>query len=170
MRIVIRSLDGRADRTGFRSGVPALDEWLERQAGQAQQKRLASVWIASPPDQPELVLGFYSLAPWQIAFEDCPGELRKRLPRYPIQVSLIARLAVAIGHQGKGLGGILLLDGLKRAWIAGETLPVQAVLVHAKDDRAAEFYRRYGFKPFPNRPLHLYLPMGTVEALFTSSG
>jgi GNAT superfamily N-acetyltransferase len=168
MKIEIRSLDDRADRNDFDSGAPALDEWLERQAGQAQRKRLATVWIASPPDDPARILGYYSLAPWQIAFEECPDALRKRLPRYPIHVTLLARLAIATSAQGRGLGGVLLTDALKRTWQASKTVPVQGVIVHAMDDRAATFYRHHGFLTFPKDALHLFLPMGSVAALFST--
>ena len=168
MTLVIRALDESADRTEFDCGVPILNEWLRRQAGQAQRKRLSSVWIAATPDAPRRVCGYYSLAPWQIAFDDCPEPLRKRLPAYPVHVSLVARLAVDRGHQGKGLGGVLLADAMKRAWQAGKAVPVQAVVVHAKDAHAAAFYRAHGCIPFPHEPHHLYLPMPSMERLFST--
>jgi GNAT superfamily N-acetyltransferase len=77
----------------------------------------------------------------------------------------MARLAVDKGLQGKGLGGVLLADAMKRVWTASEAVPVQAVVVRAKDDRASRFYRSHGFIPFPHEPLHLYLPMKTVSRL-----
>lgn len=161
-RVAIRRLDDEADRGGFRSGAEALDRWLLEQAGQAMRRRLASVWIASPEGEPATIAGYYSLAPWQIAFETCPDAIRRRLPRYPIALTLIARLAVAAELRGRGLGGILLVDALRRAWTASLLVPVQAVLVHAKDERAAGFYRHHGFLPFPNEPSHLFLPMPSV--------
>ena len=168
MTIDVRPLDERADRANFSCGVGSLDEWLERQAGQAVRRRLASVWVAFPRDDLARVLGYYSLAPWQIAFENCPDALRKRLPRYPLHVTLIARLAVASSAQGEGLGGVLLTDALKRAWSASEIVPVQGVIVHAKDDRAAAFYRHHGFLDFPEEALHLFLPMKSIAALFSA--
>jgi GNAT superfamily N-acetyltransferase len=165
VRVSIRTLDDEADRGGFRSGVEALDLWLHQQAGQAVRKRLASVWIASREGQPEIVVGYYSLAPWQVAFQRCPEELKRRLPEYSIPMTLIARLAVAAEHQGQGLGGILLVDALNRAWSASKLVPVQAVLAHAKDERAAGFYRHHGFLPFPNERFHLFLPMESVGLL-----
>ena len=163
--VSIRALDDTADRGRFTCGVEALDGWLRRQAGQAQRRRLASVWVASPKTRPETLLGYYSLAPWQVAFEECAEKLRRGLPRYPVPVTLIARLAVAASEQGKGLGGILLVDALRRAHSASESVPVHAVLVHAKDESAAGFYGHYGFLPFPRQRFWLYLPMGSVNAL-----
>ncbi len=113
------------------------------------------------------MLGYYSLAPWQIAFEQCPAALRRKLPRYPLAVTLLARLAIARPGQGQGLGGELLVDALFQSLRASRTVPVQAVVVHAKDERAARWYSGYGFTAFPERPLHLYLPIATIENLAT---
>jgi GNAT superfamily N-acetyltransferase len=165
VKVVVRRLDERADREAFDCGVEALNDWLRHQAGQAERKRLASVWIATPLDDPAPVLGYYSLAPWQIAFEECPAALRRKLPRYPLAVTLLARLAVARAGQGQGLGGELLVDALFRSLGASQKVPVQAVVVHAKDTRAANWYTGYGFTAFPARPLHLYLPIATIEDL-----
>ena len=166
MTIEVRLLDELARRDSFDCGVPSLDDWLKHQAGQAQRKRLASVWIATATEDPSRVLGFYSLAPWQITFQDCPPALRKRLPRYPIHGTLIARLAVASSEQGQGLGSVLLVDALRRIWKASESVPVQAAIVHALDDGAAEFYRLHGFLAFPENPRNRFLPMKTVADLF----
>jgi len=166
MKLTLRALDPEVQLADFNCGVPALDQWLRRQARQAQRKRLASVWIAFPAEEPDGMVGYYSLAPWQVAFEDCPEVLRERLPRYPLHVTLIARLAVASAHQRQGIGGMLLADALKRAWQADRTVPVQAVIVHAKDERAVDFYRNHGFLSFPQQPLHLFLPMRSIASMF----
>ena len=163
----IRALDEKHDRQGFGCGVEALDQWLQKQARQSVKKRLASVWVVSPEDEPTVVAGYYSLAPYQVDFDECPDKLRKRLPRYPLAMMLLARLAVSSRFQRQGLGGILLLDALNRSWRASQTVPVQAVLVHAKDENAASFYRSQGLLAFPTEPLHLYMPMASIERLLT---
>jgi GNAT superfamily N-acetyltransferase len=165
VRLVVRRLDDAANRGAFDSGVAALDEWLRNQAGQAERKRLASVWIATTAEDQATILAYYSLAPWQIAFEECPSTIRKRLPRYPIAVTLLARLAVARSAQGRGVGAEVLVDALLRSHRASQTVPVQAVVVHAKDARVADWYSRHGFVPFPDRPLHLFISMATISAL-----
>lgn len=165
MKLVVRRLDAHADRDRFDCGVAPLDEWLKRQAGQAERKRLASVWIATTPDDSASIVGYYSLAPWQIAFEECPPAVSKKLPRYPVAVTLVARLAVARAAQGRGVGAELLVDAVFRAHSASETVPVQAVVVHAKDETAANWYKRHGFVSFSDRPLHLFLTMETIGAL-----
>jgi GNAT superfamily N-acetyltransferase len=165
MNLHIRALDEQVDRQDFDCGTPALNEWLKKQAKQSVEKLLASVWVASSAERPTKVVGYYSLAPYQMAFEECPEALRKKLPKYPIHVTLVARLAVSILFQRQGIGGILLSDAFQRSWNAAKTIPVQAVLVQAKDDRAAQFYKAHGLLPFPNEPLHLYMPIASIGQL-----
>jgi hypothetical protein len=64
---------------------------------------------------------------------------------------------------------VLLTDALKRTWQASKTVPVQGVIVHAMNDRAAAFYRRHGFLTFPQDAFHLFLPMRSVAALLSST-
>jgi len=45
------------------------------------------------------------------------------------------------------------------------TIAIFAILVDAKDDAAAAFYRHFGFQPFVGRALNLFLPLGTALKL-----
>ena len=162
MNLRIRTLDERADRAGFGCGSDPLDAWFHRQAGQSQRKRLASVWIATTGAEPRVVVGYYSLAPWQVAFEQAPPELTRRLPKYPLAATLLARLAIDRRWQGQGMGGVLLADALRRAYAASKIIPMQLLVVHAKDENAAAFYAKHGLRPFPKAPLHLFLPMASI--------
>ena len=78
---------------------------------------------------------------------------------------LLGRLAIAESHQGKGLGSILLADALQRIVQASQVMAVYAVVVDALNDRAADFYRQFGFIPLPSQPLKLFLPMNSVVTL-----
>jgi GNAT superfamily N-acetyltransferase len=158
----IRALDERVDRAGFSSGSDPLDAWFHRQAGQSQRKRLASVWIATTDPEPGVVVGYYSLAPWQIAFEEAPPDLTRRLPKYPLAATLLARLAIDRRWQGQGIGGVLLADALRRAHVASKIVPVQLFVVHAKDEKAAAFYATHGFRRFPRTPLDLFMPIASI--------
>jgi GNAT superfamily N-acetyltransferase len=111
------------------------------------------------------VLGYYTLAAGAVAFEQLPSDAARKLPKHPVPVILLARLAVDQSTQGKGLGEELLLDAFQRALDLSSALGVHAVEVDALDDIAAAFYRRYGFTPLLDDPLHLYLPMATVETV-----
>ena len=110
-------------------------------------------------------MGYYSLSAGSLDANDLPEGLRRKLPRYPVPVVLLARLAVSKSRQGQGLGSILLADALQRIVQASQVIAVYAVVVDPLDNRAAEFYQQFGFVPLHSQALKLFLPMGSVTAL-----
>ena len=167
MELIIAPLGKQHDRKSFDCGEPSLTQYLHQYASQDIRRRVNRVFAASPPDAPRQVIGYYSLSAGGLDATDLPEEFRRRLPRYPIPVVLLGRLlAVAKSHQGKGLGSILLADALQRIAQASQVMAVYAVIVDALNDRAAQFYRRFGFIPLPSQPLKLFLPMESVATVF----
>lgn len=83
----------------------------------------------------------------------------KGLGRYDIPVMLLARLAVDRHEQGRGLGKALLKDAILRTMQAAEIAGLKLLLVHAKDEPAADFYRKHGFESVVDDPLMLFLPI-----------
>lgn len=110
------------------------------------------------------VAGYYSLVVGEAAFDDAPERMAKGLPRHPIPVMIIARLAVDLRIRGRGFGAALLRDALRRTLAAAEIAGIRGVIVHAKDERAAAFYAHFGFVPFPKRPLALYRLLKDIRA------
>lgn len=137
---------------GFACGEAALDEYLKRYAAQDIKRGVARVFVASPIDALQIVAGFYTLSAASIAAEMLPEQWRKKLPRYPVPVALLGRLAVNLASQGQGLGSILLADACKRVAAASETLAVAAIVVDAKSPKAAAFYKHFGFIELPGQP------------------
>ena len=103
------------------------------------------------------VIGYYSLSAGSVQKVHTSERVAKGLPNHPVPVVLLARLAVDLRFQSKGLGSGLLRDALARACSAADVIGVRAILVHAKDAKAAAFYTQYGFSPSPTDPLHLML-------------
>ena len=102
-----------------------------------------------------------------MALDAIPEVQAKLFARYPaVPVTLLGRLARDISQKNKGLGEFLLMDALERAYRQSETIASSAVIVDAKSERAAAFYRDYGFVPFPESPRRLFLPMKTIAKLF----
>lgn len=60
-------------------------------------------------------------------------------------------------------GRSLLLDALQHILRASDQLAVRAVTVEALDDRAASFYRRFGFEPSPLTPCTLMIPLDVAR-------
>jgi len=105
------------------------------------------------------IVGFYSLSSFRLAIADLPPEHAKRLPRYDaIPAALIGRLARDKKVRGEGVDDLLLADAVRRVIEAACSLAVFAIVVEATDDKAAAFYRDFGFAPFPNRLLRLFMP------------
>jgi len=117
------------------------------------------------------VAGYYTLSANIILAEDLPAETVKKLkwPRYPeLPATLIGRLACDRAFRGQGIGELLLLDAVRRALKASAEVASLAVVVDAKDEEARRFYAKYGFLSFPDERNRLYLPMKTIEELFSN--
>jgi GNAT superfamily N-acetyltransferase len=138
---------------GFTCGESGLDRFLVRHALQAQLSNSWRTYLALSGDEP---VGFYTLVVGQVEHVDAPPRVAKGMPRHPIPVLVLARLAVHKARQGQGLGAGLLLDALRRTLQVADIAGLRALLVHAKDEAAAAFYRHFGFEPSPTDPLHLF--------------
>ena len=102
------------------------------------------------------IAAYYCLAAGSIQHAATPGKIRRNMPE-PIPVLVLGRLAVDVGFQKRGLGPMLLLHALERTQELAQTAGIRASLVHAKDEEAAEFYKRFGFVESPLDPLMLML-------------
>ena len=156
------------DRSGFSCGEPELDRWLADHALAAQTSSSARVFVSTDGQR---VVGYYALAAAQVAPEDA-GEraLRGQPQRRPVPAVLLARLAVDLPHQGHGLGRSLLQDAMMRSNEAAKELGIRLMLVHAKNERASLWYRRFGFEESPTDPLHLILLMKDLRAFLATFG
>lgn len=152
----IQPLTGRHDRRAFESGSAQLDAWLRQTAQQHQRRGISKTFVATTDEAPSRVLGFYALTVCEILTAELPGDLAKKLPRRVPGIKL-GRLAVDRSVHRQGLGEILLMDAIKRAKLVLEHVGVHALFVDAKDERAAAFYRKYGFRPLPSNPGTLVL-------------
>jgi GNAT superfamily N-acetyltransferase len=157
---------GRSHQRGeFSCGKGPLDNFLRSLVSQYEKRRLGRTYVAVRPGEKQ-VLGYYTLAAGAVSFENLPEKATKKLPRHPVPVIMLARLAVDESVQGQGLGGFLLEDALRRCLALEEQLGVHAIEVDAIDEQAKAFYEKYGFVALLDDPLHLYLPMATVEDAF----
>ena len=157
-------LDSGHNRSAFHSGSEPLDSYFKQQVSQDVRRRVTACYVAMTEDQ--RIAGYYTLASASVLLADLPMELSKRLPRYPTVPAIrMGRLAVDNEFKGMGLGGALLADALTRS-IRSE-IAAYALLVDAKDDLAAAFYKHHGLAALPNQPLKLFLPLATVTIIAT---
>lgn len=164
-RFSIEPLGAKHDRAAFSCGVTALDNYLHNQARQDLKKRAAVPFVLTTDGK--TILGYYTLSQFAIALDVVPPEIARKLPKYStIPATLLGRLAVSKEHRGQKLGELLLMDALKRSLDSSSQLASTAVVVDAKDEAAAAFYKKYGFIDLPKIERRLFLPMGTIEKLF----
>jgi GNAT superfamily N-acetyltransferase len=154
------------DRSSFACGSESLDRYLQHQARQDAERRVAAPFVLLEPPNRE-VLGYYTLSASTITADELPAELASKLPRYPqLPVTLLGRLAVDQNHRDKGLGAFLLMDALRRSLDAAAEIAAMAIVVDAKDAAAEAFYRHFDFRPLQVQPKRLFLSMKIVAALF----
>jgi GNAT superfamily N-acetyltransferase len=167
---VIEPLDPGHDRASFDCGEPALNDFLHALARQQQDKHVGKTFVAVPKRGVKRVVGFYTVSAGSIQFAHLPADVQKHLPRYPVPVARLGRLAVDGSMHGQGLGAALLRDALLRvARVAATELGILGVVVDAKNAEARKFYERYGFVPLPEHPLTLIILTGTILAAATPS-
>jgi GNAT superfamily N-acetyltransferase len=161
-RLIIEPLGQHHARADFSCGVPELDRYFKRQASQDIRRRIARVFVVARESAPDRVLGFYTLSALSVAADELPREIARRLPKHPMPAALIGRLAVDEADQGTGIGRMLLMDALHRTLAASEEIAVFAMVVDAKDRNARRFYEGFGFLPFPETPMRLFLPLSSA--------
>lgn len=145
----------------FDCGREALNRFLVRYAMQNQQASASQTYVALSDVQ---VVGYYTLVVGQVEFDTAPVRLTKGLAKHPVPIMLLARLAVGVGWQGKGLGAGLLKDAMLRTLQAADIAGIRAFAVHAKDDEAKSFYERFDFSASPSDPYHLFSLIKDIRA------
>ena len=168
MIVRIDPLGKQHDRATFSSGQPDIDDWFRRRASQDERRNVARVFVAA--DDELGIIGFYSLSSYTLTLHDLPEDLARKLPRYDaIPAARIGRLGRDQRVRGQGMGELLLADAVRRILGAARSVAVFAIVVDAKDNTAAAFYRRFGFQPFPLQPSRLFLLTSTALAALDRS-
>jgi GNAT superfamily N-acetyltransferase len=139
----------------FTCGQPELDRFFVRHALQAQQINSSQTYVALADDNE--VVGYHTLVAGEVQHADVPERVAKGMPRHPIPLLVLARLAVHTKMQGRGVGAGLLLDALGRTLQVADIAGVRALAVHAKDEKATAFYRHFGFTPSTTDARHLFM-------------
>lgn len=153
------------ERDAFDCGDDELNTFLRRYARQNDLKDVGRTYVATRPGETR-VCGYCTLRSGVVAFASLLAPEKGGLPRYPVPVAHLARLAVDRTAQGQGLGEKLLVTAFEKVIEASNTVAIVAVEVIAKNDRARKFYARYGFVSLLDDELHMYLSIKAIRRAF----
>ena len=160
----IRAAD---DFDAFDCGVAVLNEWLKRHALANDASGMTTVYVTTKEGR---VVGYYGLCTSVVEHDHAIRKVARGMPKHPIPALLITRFAVTSDAQRLGLGRHLLRDAFVRAAKVASEVGVRALHVHAKDDRAREFYAKYGFVSSPIDEAHLQMPIKDIAASLGAIG
>jgi len=152
------------DREVFDCGEEALNDFLRLHARKSHERGGSKTFLAIDEADGKTVLGYYTLSPASLTYARSPESVRRGLARHDLPVFRLGRLAVDRALQGQGLGGQLLLAAGRRCILAASEVGGVALLIDAKNERAAKWYASYGAVPLLDAPLSLLLPLRTIEA------
>ncbi len=162
--LIIKPLEPSHDRKAFDCGIPVLNDFLYKTARQHREKGLSNTFVLLNENNPQEILGFFTLSFLEVDAAVLPGEYSRRLPKSSrLPAAKLARLAVDKRQQGKGYGNLLVAEAVRRIITAINTSGgITGFFVDAKDEHAKRFYLRYGFISLQDTPLTLFLPLKTL--------
>ena len=165
IRFAIEPLAKAHKRGDFACGNERINSYFREVVSQDVKRKYATCFIAGEIAT-DRVAGYYTLSSSNVALNEVPEPLAKKLPRYPtVPAVLISWLARHNDYAGQGLGEALLFDAIKT--VATAPIGAHAVFADAIDDKAAAFYAAFGFTPLVQRPRALYLSMATALSLLS---
>ena len=150
----IEVLQAHHQKKSFNCGQDDLNKFIKQYASQHQKSGTSKTYV-DIDDDTQQVRGFYCLSSTSIGFDGVDAVLTQRLPRYPLPCVVIGRFAVDQTAQGRGIGKVLLAHALKQVSKVAQIIGVNFIVIHAKDQKAMEFYQRFGFISLTSNPLTL---------------
>ncbi|WP_462178501.1 GNAT family N-acetyltransferase [Pseudoalteromonas gelatinilytica] len=145
----------------FSCGKPELDDWLIKKALKNHKRNNTRVYVVC--DDNNKVIGYYAIAMGSVQRESALSSLKRNSPN-PIPMVVLARLAVDEGYKSRGIGVGLLKDCVLRSVHAMNVVGGAGILVHALDDEAKAFYKRFGFNESPIDAMTLMARVIDIEA------
>lgn len=168
MDLIIELLDTAShDRKTFDCGIEALNIFLKLHAYQNQIKNISKTYVtvvAVSEAEPKKIYGYYTLSAGHIQYEQFPEKIKSKLPKYPIPIGRIGRLAVDKEYKNQGIEGFLLHDALIKILSIADKIGVFAVVVDAKNEDAKLFYKKYGFTELQESEFTLFLAIDTIKS------
>jgi predicted GNAT family N-acyltransferase len=143
-------------REEFHCESMALTEFLQKRARKEMEARASACFVLVEESDPGRIAGYYTMSQTSVSLQQLPEDVSRRLPRYPeLGATLIGRLARDIAWRGRNLGGLLLIDALRRSVRLAEEAGAVMVVTDPKDTKARAFYTSFGFVPLDDRRMFI---------------
>lgn len=162
----IEKLTASHNVAAFDCDSQELNRFLQKFALANQQANTSQTYVALYQGA---IIGYYSLVVGSVTCAEAPVRVVKGQAKHPVPVMILARLAVAVQWQKQGIGRGLLKDALRRTAQAADIAGIRALLVHAKNERARNWYEQFDFDPSPTDELHLFLLLKDIKKILASS-
>jgi GNAT superfamily N-acetyltransferase len=174
---VIEPLDPeKHDRAAFSCGVAQVDNFFRNTANKLAKADNLRTWVMTDPDGS--IIGFYAMNAHAVDYTDLPKRFARTRPGHgSIPAAYVSMIGVHKDLQGKGYGGDLLADCLKRIARVADQIGIAVVMLDVLDCgdpasvvRRQRAYAAYGFEPLSSQPLRMFLPLATVRRLLDQAG
>ena len=163
----IEPLTKNHDRVEFDCGDDDLNRYLQRTARQHLEKGMSKTFVLIDDNNPNRILGYYTLAACEVHVEKLPRKFSKKYPS-KVPAAKLARLAVSKIKQRQGCGTIMMVNAIERILLVSKNLGIIGFFVDAKNENAKDYYEKFGFISLPDNPLELFLPIATLQQAYDS--
>ncbi|MGL1890918.1 MAG: GNAT family N-acetyltransferase [Spirochaetaceae bacterium] len=148
----------------FNCGINELNKYLSQFSIPNDKKNIGKTFVAILKDNIDILVGYYTVSMAQVYFKELPDEMKKGLPKYPVPAMRIGKLAVDEKYHGKNIGAYLLRDSFIRAIRISIDVDIKFIIVDALNEKAKDFYLRYGFIALEDNPLTLVISIDTIKS------
>jgi N-acetylglutamate synthase-like GNAT family acetyltransferase len=133
--------------------MASLNDWLCKQALRNEVSGVSRTYVVC---QRRKIIAFYSFTTGSVT---CCGRVSSGADEPDaIPVIVLARLAVDMQWQGRGVGFGLLKNAVARSLYVARKIDIHAIVVHTLNEQVKNFFARYGFTELTLNPMVLTLP------------
>jgi GNAT superfamily N-acetyltransferase len=162
----VEPLASHHDRgASFDCGKEPLNRFIQQQAPQNANRHLGVTHVVVEKPGAPRIQGYFTLVTRTVESTEVPA--KKKLPRGPIGVILLGRLAVDLKFQGRRLGQRMLLRSMAEVKRAAQKIGIHALVLDTIDEEAKQWYLKldFGFQEFPENPERLFVPVSFLDQL-----
>ena len=136
-------LNRKHDTRTFTSRSEDQTRWLRGPAGQQiTPGGTARTYVVTASEDSHEIAAYFAWCMTAETIESLPERFTVGTGRYPQPYALLARLAVDVDHERRGLGSSLVRDVLRRTLAVSSEIGCRGLLIDAETDDASRFYQR----------------------------